>query len=150
MQSPKIQSCKTDNRTENAGGRPATGWLHPRVYTVLIGLALWMVLWVWSFVGGGETNYLLFIVSGFIAVVIVLQLILMSVRQADKTTDAGASDDSALSFRDWARGEFEAEHNRRLRAAEAALLILLPIAAAAIGMMAFGIEFQIVERAMGV
>jgi hypothetical protein len=28
-------------------------------------------------------------------------------------------------------------------------LILLPIAAAAIGMMAFGIEFQIVERAAG-
>ena len=35
-----------------------------------------------------------------------------------------------------------------MRAAEAALLILLPIAAAAIGMMAFGIEFQIVEHGL--
>jgi hypothetical protein len=31
--------------------------------------------------------------------------------------------------------------------AEAAIIILPPIAAAAIGMMAFGIEFQIVEQA---
>jgi hypothetical protein len=26
-----------------------------------------MVLWVWSFIGGGEIDYLLFIVSGFLA-----------------------------------------------------------------------------------
>ncbi len=36
-----------------------------------------------------------------------------------------------------------------MRAGEAALLILLPIAAAAIGMMAFGIEFMVVEHALG-
>ena len=119
----------------------STGALHPWVYTALIGLALWMVLWVWSFVGDGETDYLLFIVSGFIIVVVGLQLILMRVRRADKTADDNAS------FREWSRGEFEAERSR-LRAAEAALLILLPIAAAAIGMMAIGIEFQIVEHGL--
>jgi hypothetical protein len=46
-----------------------------------------MVLWVWSFVGSGETDYLLFIVSGFIGVVVALQLILMRVRRADETAD---------------------------------------------------------------
>ena len=35
---------------------------------------------------------------------------------------------------------------RLLGSADAAILILLPIAAAAIGMMAFGIEFQIAEH----
>jgi hypothetical protein len=35
-----------------------------------------------------------------------------------------------------------------LSSAEAAIIILLPIAAGAIGMMAFGIEFQIVEHAV--
>ena len=35
-----------------------------------------------------------------------------------------------------------------LSSAEAAIIILLPIAAAAIGMMIFGIEFQIVEHAV--
>jgi hypothetical protein len=141
-----------DDNKRNSANRPVTGSLHPRVYTVLIGLALWMALWVWSFVGGGETDYILFIVTGFIVVVVALQLVLMRVRRADKPVDAdnGADDssDGALSFQQWARGEFEAERGR-LRAAEAAVLILLPIAAAAIGMMAFGIEFQIVERAVG-
>jgi uncharacterized membrane protein len=141
-----------DDNKRNSANRPVTGSLHPRVYTVLIGLALWMALWVWSFVGGGETDYILFIVTGFIVVVVALQLVLMRVRRADKTVDdansAEDNKDGALSLQQWARGEFEAERGR-LRAAEAALLILLPIAAAAIGMMAFGIEFQIVERAAG-
>ena len=144
-----MPSFDVDNR--NSANRPVIGSLHPRVYTVLIGLALWMALWAWSFVGGGETDYILFIVTGFIVVVVALQLVLMRVRRADKPVDAdnGADDstDGALSFQQWARGEFVAERGR-LRAAEAALLILLPIAAAAIGMMAFGIEFQIVEHGL--
>jgi hypothetical protein len=106
-----------------------------------------MALWAWSFVGGGETDYLLFIVTAFIVVVVALQLVLMRVRRVDQTADADSGEDGTLSFHEWARGEFEAERGR-LRAAEAALLILLPIAAAATGMMAFGIEFQIVERGL--
>ena len=62
-----MPSSDVDNR--NNANRPVTGSLHPRVYTVLIGLALWMALWAWSFVGGGETDYILFIVTGFIVVV---------------------------------------------------------------------------------
>jgi hypothetical protein len=125
--------------------RVATDWLHRGVFALLIGLALWMALWVWSFVGGGETDYLLFIVTGFIGTVIGLQLILMRVRRVDTTADGNSTEDGSLSFRDWTQGEFETERSR-LRAAEAALLILLPIAAAAIGMMVFGIEFQMVEH----
>jgi len=108
-----------------------------------------MALWAWSFVGGGKTDYILFIVTGFIVVVVALQLVLMRVRRADKPVDAdnGDSTDGVPSFHQWAQGEFEAERGR-LRAVEAALLILLPIAAAAIGMMAFGIEFQIVEHVL--
>ena len=137
-----------DADKRNSASRTVTSSLHQRVYTILIGLALWMALWVWSFVGGGETDYILFIVTGFIVVVVALQLVLMRVRRADKTIDnSNSAKDGALSFHDWARGEFETERGR-LRAAEAALLILLPIAAAAIGMMAFGIEFQIVEHGL--
>jgi hypothetical protein len=51
-----------------------------------------------------------------------------------------------LSLRDWLRGEFDIQDGP-LSSAEAAIIILLPIAAAAIGMMAFGIESQIVEHA---
>ncbi len=135
-----------DKRTPPA--RLVTGRLHSRVYAVLIALALWMALWVWSFVGGGETDYILFVVTGFIVTVVALQLILMRVRRADRTADEGDAKDGPVSFAEWSRGEFEAERGR-LRAGEAALLILLPIAAAAIGMMAFGIEFMVVEHATG-
>ena len=140
-----------DADKRNSASRTVTSSLHPRVYTILIGLALWMALWVWSFVGGDEADYILFIVTGLIVVVVALQLVLMRVRRADKPVDAdnGADDsmDGVPSFHQWAQGEFEAERGR-LRAVEAALLILLPIAAAAIGMMAFGIEFQIVEHGL--
>jgi hypothetical protein len=135
-----------DNRTRPA--RSVTGRLHSRVYAALIALALWMALWVWSFVGGGETDYILFVVTGFIVTVVALQLILMRVRRADRTADADEAKDGAVSFQEWSRGDFETERGR-LRAGEAALLILLPIAAAAIGMMAFGIEFMVVEHAAG-
>ena len=57
----------------------------------------------------------------------------------------GLDSDKPHSFREWARGYFDIEHGR-LRSADATILILLPIASAAIGMMAFGIEFQIVEH----
>jgi hypothetical protein len=140
-----MPSSNADNR--NNATRIVTGRLHSRVYIALIGLVLWMALWVWSFAGGGETDYLLFIVTGFIVVVVALQLVLMRVRRADQMADDDSGKHGALSFREWARGDFEAERGR-LRAAEAALLILLPIAAAAIGMMAFGIEFQIVEHGL--
>ena len=44
------------------------------------------------------------------------------------------------------RGDFETEHGP-LNSADAAIIILLPMVAAAIGMMMFGIEFLIVEHA---
>jgi hypothetical protein len=143
-QSKHVMLPEAENR--NNENTPATGALHSWVYTALIGLALWMVLWAWSFVGSGEVDYILFIVSGFICTVVGLQL--MRVRRADQTIGGDTPKNSAASFREWARGLFVAERSR-MRAGEAALLILLPIAAAAIGMMAFGIEFMVVEHALG-
>ncbi len=121
-----------------------TGRLHPKVYAALVGLAAWFAAWVWSFAGGGETDYLLFIVSAFIAIVVALQLIMS--RVARVPDDAANEAAKPPSFRAWLRGAFDTEQGR-LSGAEAATLILLPIAAAAIGMMAFGIVFQIVEHA---
>jgi hypothetical protein len=137
---------ETENR--NNENPPTTSALHSWVYTALIGLALWMVLWAWSFLGNGEVDYILFIVSGFICTVVGLQLVLMRVRRADKMIGGDTRQNSAASFRQWTRALFVAERSR-MRAGEAALLILLPIAAAAIGMMAFGIEFMVVEHASG-
>lgn len=142
-----MDAVSNQNNKSDSAKRLVTSWLHPRVYAVLLGLTLWFVSWVWSFVGVGETDYLLFIVSGFIAIVVALQLVLSCVGRAPQATSDDTIEDSnkSPSFREWARGDFDTEHGR-LSGADAAILILLPIAAAAIGMMTFGIEFQIVEH----
>ena len=120
----------------------ATSRLHDRVYTLLIVFSAWFALAVWIFAGRGVTDYLLFIVSGFIFVVVMLQLILSRV---GRTTKARKENDNWASFREWATLDFETWQDR-LSGAQAAVHILLPIAAAAVGMTAFGIIFFIIER----
>jgi hypothetical protein len=121
--------------------RRATSVLHPRVWTLLVVFAAWFALAVWNFAGGGLSDYLLVIVSGFIFVVVTLQLILSRVGRRREA----AEHDAKPSLRDWATFDFETRQGR-LSGAEAALQILLPIAVAAIGMTAFGIVFHIAER----
>jgi len=61
------------------------------------------------------------------------------------TAKAGKGNDNWASFRAWATSNFETGQDR-LSGAQAAVHILLPIAAAALGMTAFGIIFFISER----
>ena len=122
--------------------RPVTTALHSRVYLLLVGFAVWFALAVWGFAGGGLSNYLLVIVSGFIFVVVALQVILSRV---GRTKSAARNDDNQPSLRDWAAGDFDTCQGQ-LSGAQAALQILLPIAVAALGMTAFGIVFLIAER----
>ena len=69
-----MDAVSNQNNKSDSAKRLVTSSLHPRVYGLLMGLTLWFVLWVWSFIGAGETDYLLFIVSGFIAIVVALQV----------------------------------------------------------------------------
>lgn len=61
---------------------------------------------------------------------------------ARRTKDATEADDGGLSLRSWAARDFDTWQDR-LSSTQAALQILLPIAAAAIGMTVFGIVFHI-------
>jgi hypothetical protein len=110
--------------TNRDAQQPADSVLHPRVYTILIVLAAWFAVAVWGFAGGGVTDYLLVIVSGFIFVVVALQLILSRVRRADDTPEQ----DQPPSLRSWAMQDFETWQGK-LSGAQAAVQILLPIAA---------------------
>ena len=124
----------------------STSRAHPRIYTVLIALTVWFVIAIWSFAGAGVTDYLLFIVSGFFFVAMVLPLILFRVggRRSGGTETAGYADQDP-PFREWVKLDYET-WGGRLRGAEAATQILLPIAAAAVGMTLIGIIFQIAEH----
>jgi hypothetical protein len=139
------------NKADDRAKRLVTSSLHPRVWAAMIALSLWFVVWVWSFfsAGAGVVGYLLFIVSGFIGVVVALVLTLSRGRRPTEIPNADTAKDDTPSFHDWVRGYFDTEDGP-LSSADAATIILLPIAAAAIGMMIFGIEFQIVEHAGGV
>ena len=116
--------------------RPVSSDLHPLVYTLIAALALWFVGSVWSFAGAGDTDYLLVVVSGFIFVAVALPFVLTRVGRRAQDPDDDAK--RQPSFRDWASTEFDTWQDR-LPGANASIEILLPIAAIAFGMTAFGI-----------
>jgi hypothetical protein len=89
-----MDAVSNQNNKSDSAKRLVTSSLHPRVYGLLMGLTLWFVLWVWSFIGAGETDYLLFIVSGFIAIVVALQLVLSRVGRAPEATSDDTIEDS--------------------------------------------------------
>ncbi len=138
------RSADQSNRSQEIGQR-ASAQLHPKVYVILFALVTLFALSVWSFAGSGITDYLLFIVSGFIFVVVALTGILSRVGHASDAAKAAPDRDRAPSFGEWRAREFETWQSH-LSGAQAVVQILLPIAAAAFGMMAFGIAFVIVER----
>jgi len=124
---------------------PTGSGLHPRVYYILIGLAAWFVIAVWLFAGGGVSDYLLFIVSGFIFVCIALSLVLASIIAVEKLPNGEPPEQEEplrQSFRDWARGSF-GTWGGRLSGREALVQVLLPFAAAALGMTIFGVILHI-------
>ena len=127
---------------DKRAARTATSTLHRRVYALMIGLVVWFVLSVWIFAGAGVTDYLLFVVSCFIFIVVVLLTILSRVGRNDSIA---MTDDNRQSFRQWTSWDFDIWQGR-LSGMQAALQILLPIAAAAFGMTAFGIVFHLSER----
>lgn len=130
-----MDKINKDNSAERATVRETTNLLHPRVYALMIGLAGWLVMSVWIFSGVGSTDYLLAIVSGFIFIAVALPFILSRLRRG------GGKEPS---FRTWGSWDFDT-WTGRLRGSHAAAEILLPIAAVAFGMTAFGIVLHLVE-----
>jgi hypothetical protein len=141
MRTPTTTAADTPNAPTTGGEadrhRPSTNWMHPRVHKILIAVTAWFALAVWSFAGHGIVNYLLFIVSGFMFVAVALPLLLSNVGRDGR---AAARKEHAPSLRDWAKCEYETSAGK-LSGAEAATQILLPVAAAAVGMTLIGMIF---------
>jgi hypothetical protein len=132
-----------DNHLRGNTQRPVTSWLHPGVYGLMIALTAWFALAVWSFAGSGLVNYLLFVVSGFMFVAVALTLVLSRVGH----TGAATGHDKALSLRAWARWDYDT-WTGPLKGSQAAVQILLPLAAAAVGMTVIGLIFHFAEHAV--
>jgi hypothetical protein len=107
------------------------------VYAAVIGCVVWMALAAWGFAGPGYADLSLAVVTGLLLVVIAIPLILWRVWRTN--TDERA--DNRMSFSEWRSSQFEIWQDR-VKGSNAAAEIILPIAAAAIGMTAFAIVFH--------
>jgi hypothetical protein len=113
--------------------------LHPRVYIIIAALTAWLVLSAWLFFATSSyTSLVLAVVTGLLAVALGLPLVMSRVGHG--LEDAEHSHQQPLQYRDWASGEFDAWQTH-LRASEATLQVLLPIAAVAFGMTLIGLAF---------
>jgi len=123
---------------------PTGSSLHPRVYAIVIGLAAWFALAVWLFAGKGVADYLLFIVSAFIFISVALPLILRSVARNEKVPsgEPPERESKPQSFHDWATGSFDT-WGGRVTGKQAMVQVLLPFAAAAVGMTIIGIVLHL-------
>lgn len=119
-------------------GVPRTDRLPYAVYGILIGFVAWMALAAWGFAGPGYANLSLTVVTGLLVVAIGIPFVLWRVGRANRDTK---TDDMPEPFADWAAGDFETWQDR-VKGRNAAAEIVLPIAAAAVGMTALAIVFH--------
>ena len=121
--------------------RPISDSLHPLVNIAIIGLVLMFVAAVWMFFDSGPYEaWLDVVVTGLFVIAIAIPTLLWLTwrRNADS-----ARDDTHLSFRDWAVGDFNTLTGP-VKGANATAEVLLPIAAVAVGMTVLGLMFHII------
>lgn len=128
--------------------------LHPLIYAVIVGLAVWLLISAWVFFdGSGYINLALVMVSVLFVMAIGIPFMLSrAAPHADQeapsdvaTTDVAAEREASPlveGFGEWIRGDLDA-WTGRCRSWTAAIEILLPIAAVAFGMTAIGIVFLV-------
>jgi hypothetical protein len=124
-----------DKRSGIRGRR--SSHLHPFVSKAMIAFAAWLILASWGFFSyRGAVGLMLAVVTVFVVIAVGLPWTLAHIwRRRPRPSDEAPE---TRPLRDWLGGEFEAWQTR-LRARDAMIQLLLPLAAVAIGMMAFAI-----------
>jgi hypothetical protein len=124
------------NQDLHRHNRSVTDRLHRRVYQTAFGLTLWLVVASWLFFDAGPhaDSYLIPITTLFL----VIMAVPLSIWWVWSTVGPGVGREKSASLREWLSGDFDARRYR-LRASEAAMQVLLPIVAAAIGITAIGL-----------
>jgi hypothetical protein len=118
--------------------RPVSENLHPFVYQAMVALAVWLLVSIWAFSGSLYTDYLFMVVTGLIVFATLIPVTLWWTRRRHR-----APSGSDESFRHWESEEF-AIWQGRLSGREAALQVLLPLAAVSLGMTIFAIVEHLV------
>jgi hypothetical protein len=126
--------------SENRSDREHTQQFHPLVYWTIVGLCLWLVASVWGFAAPGDTGLALTVVSLFVAVAVGIPVVLWGISRGARSGRRDAP--ATLRFGDWLGRDFEAWSGRQ-RGRDAAVEVLLPIAAVAFGMSAFALALHL-------
>ena len=124
-----------------AHNKPVFDQLHPRIYAGAITLVVWFALAAWIlFDRQDDIGLPLAMVSVLLLVAVLIPLALALVLRRHRAPDAHGPE--RISFRDWRAGDF-AVWGGRVRGTDAAIDLLLPLAAVAFGLTAIGIVFLI-------
>jgi hypothetical protein len=117
---------------------PRATTFHPGVFKGAVLLGALYVLAAWGFAGHGVTDMLLVVVSGFFFVSMGLVTLLWLTRRRHPRDDLGDRECRTDSFGHWACRDVETSTGR-VRGSLATIEVLLPIAAVALGMVAFAV-----------
>ena len=126
---------------------PLHGDLHPLVYKALVGLTIWLVLSVWLlFDRGHYVGLNLIVITAFFLVLVGIPIALwLSWRREVSEAEQG---EPVERFRDWTAQQFST-WTGGISGREAAMQILLPIAAVSLGMTIFGLVFAFAVPHLG-
>jgi hypothetical protein len=121
--------------------QPIHDGLHPLVYRALIGLAVWLVASIWIFFDRGVyVGLTLAMITVFFVVIVGIPLLIWKTWQHN--APANETREPKESFAAWASQNF-ATWTGALSGRDAAMQILLPIAAVSIGMFVFGLVYHL-------
>jgi len=123
----------------NRPNAPLHDELHPLIYRAMIGLTIWLVLSIWAlFDRGSYVGLTLGIITLFFVVVVGIPVVLWLMWRRRAAPEQQNHLDA--SYRDWLSHPF-ATWTGVVNGEEAAIQVLLPIAAVAFGMTIFGLVF---------
>ncbi len=124
-----------------AHNRPVFDQLHPGIYGAAVGLVVWFALSAWVlFDRQSDIGLPLAMVSALLFIAVLLPWSLFLIWKRHRMPHQRHPEE--ISFRDWRAGDF-AVWGSKLHGTDAAIDLLLPLAAVAFGLTALGIVFLI-------
>ncbi|KRR30066.1 hypothetical protein [Bradyrhizobium retamae] len=125
--------------------RPVFEQIHPSIYGAAVGLVAWFAAAAWIlFDRQDDIGLLLAIISVLLLVAVLLPWSLSLIWKRHAKPHQPHRDET--SFHDWRIGDF-AVWDSKIHGTQAAIDMLLPLAAVAFGLTAIGIVFLIIARA---
>ncbi|HEV8680037.1 MAG TPA: hypothetical protein VGQ90_11735 [Stellaceae bacterium] len=128
--------AKSSNRTAPRSSEA----LHPWVYRTIVGLVFILVLSAWGFFGPGDSGLALAVVTAFIVIAVAIPLLLWLIWRNNAARRERPADE--VPFVAWQARDFEI-CGGRLKGRDAAVQVLLPIAAVAFGMALFALVLHL-------